>query len=368
MMEDAKNEIGSVIRRFRYASGLTQGQLADAAGLSVGLLRDLEQGRTQSPRWGSVEALARALGLGTDERAHFAAAWERGTAARRSQPGGAVNGSSDRVHAVTVRLLGPLAADQVGSKIDLGSARRKAVLALIALRGEAGARLSELTSLLWPDCAPARASRIIQQHVSKLRQVLYAAPGHRSARQLIVWSGMSYRLQPGLHCRLDSAIFDEFVKCADRAVADGAPDHGCKFYERALHLWCGRAVADLDCLEEHPLAVALNQQRAEVTVRYADAAALAGDHGRSLLLLREACQAERLNEVLHARLIDALGHTGRRAEAVRVFQQLRDRLGDELCIAPSDLVWRAYRLVIEARDPLRDTAVALPCPARTMSR
>lgn len=346
--EPSKSEMGSAICRFRHASGLTQEHLADAAGLSVGLIRDLEQGRTHSPRWGSVEALALALGLGEQERAEFAAAWECGAAARGQRQWRSAGRRPDPIQAVTIRLLGPLAAERPGLLIDLGSVRRRVILALVAMRGEAGARLSELTDLLWPDRAPARAAGIVQREISQLRQLLDGALGHPFSHQPIVWTGVSYRLQSGPHFRLDSADFGGLASNGDIAVADGAPDRGCGFYERALQLWRGGAVADLDCLQVHPLVAALNRQRSEVAVRYADAAALAGGHARALPHLREACQVEPLSEVLHARLITALGSTGRRAEAVTVFEQLRDRLGEELGLGPSHLVWRAYGLVIGA--------------------
>lgn len=38
------SELGAAIGRFRRMAGLTQAQLADAAGLSVGLVRGLEEG------------------------------------------------------------------------------------------------------------------------------------------------------------------------------------------------------------------------------------------------------------------------------------------------------------------------------------
>src|SRR5215471_5642701 len=67
-------QIGSLVRDFRLAAGITQAQLASEAGLSLGLVRDLEQGRTLSPRWSSMEALTLALGLAQQERARLTAA------------------------------------------------------------------------------------------------------------------------------------------------------------------------------------------------------------------------------------------------------------------------------------------------------
>jgi transcriptional regulator with XRE-family HTH domain len=58
--------------------GLTQRELADAAGMSIGALRDLEQGRTRCPRWGAVAAFAAALDMDRNQRAELASAWSGG--------------------------------------------------------------------------------------------------------------------------------------------------------------------------------------------------------------------------------------------------------------------------------------------------
>jgi transcriptional regulator with XRE-family HTH domain len=50
------------LKELREASGWTQQQLADAAGLKLGGIRDLEQQRT-GPTWETVLALCEALGV-----------------------------------------------------------------------------------------------------------------------------------------------------------------------------------------------------------------------------------------------------------------------------------------------------------------
>jgi DNA-binding SARP family transcriptional activator len=342
------SELGAVIGRFRRLSGLTQAQLADAAGLSVGLVRDLEQGRTESPRWDSVEALAGALGLDAKGRADLGTALDRGISVRRLHDGRGLAPHPSLAEPVVVRILGPVTAEHGGSVIDLGSGRRRAVLALIALRGMSGARPDELTDLIWPERPPSSAADMVHRSVSQLRQLLADGSRQRNAGQAIVWTGVSYRLQVGSSCRLDSADFRDLAVSGDSCTAGGEPDRACLFYERALRLWRDGAVADIDCLQQHPVVVGLRRQRCEVIRRYARAAALAGDDGRAIEELFAACQAEPLNEVLHATYINALSSTGRRAEAVVVFDRLRARLGEELGIGPSEQVWRAYRLMIEA--------------------
>lgn len=53
------------LRELREKAGLTQEALADAAGLKVGGIRDLEQGR-RIPGWDTVLSLCKALGVGCD--------------------------------------------------------------------------------------------------------------------------------------------------------------------------------------------------------------------------------------------------------------------------------------------------------------
>lgn len=54
---------GSALARARLAAGLTQRQLADVAHISKGTICGLEAGLTKRPRYGTIEPLAKALGL-----------------------------------------------------------------------------------------------------------------------------------------------------------------------------------------------------------------------------------------------------------------------------------------------------------------
>ena len=74
---------GRRLRELREAAGLTQMELAEkvkAAGVSYGAVRDIEQGKSKSPTWDTVLALAAALGVdcaafnaaGDDEKAEDA--------------------------------------------------------------------------------------------------------------------------------------------------------------------------------------------------------------------------------------------------------------------------------------------------------
>src|ERR1700678_3176972 len=70
--------VGVLVRERRRSAGITQRELAAAAGVSIGALRDLEQGRTWCPRWGVLTAIADALGIDWHERAELVGAWAGG--------------------------------------------------------------------------------------------------------------------------------------------------------------------------------------------------------------------------------------------------------------------------------------------------
>ncbi len=59
--------IGERIRELRTAAGMSQQALAMAAGLSMSVVSQLEQGYRDDPRISTVAAIARALGVTIDE-------------------------------------------------------------------------------------------------------------------------------------------------------------------------------------------------------------------------------------------------------------------------------------------------------------
>jgi transcriptional regulator with XRE-family HTH domain len=65
---------GDRLKQLRTEAGMSQAQLAEATqgpggkeGLSVGTIRNIEQGIRREPSWRTVQALADALGVATDD-------------------------------------------------------------------------------------------------------------------------------------------------------------------------------------------------------------------------------------------------------------------------------------------------------------
>lgn len=325
--EDFRPGLGPLIKGYRRAQQVTQRELAAAASISLGALRDLEQGRTRFPRWETVELLAVVLGVGPAQRAELARAF------RATEPGrGAGRGPR-------IGVLGPLAAWRDGAQIlTLGSARQRAVLGLMALHSGTVVHREAIIDTLWGEQPPPSALAEVQGYVSRLRRLL-------GAGWVIMTEGGCYRLNVGPD-RLDLARFGELTRRAGEA-APVDPALACERYEQALRLWRGDVLADVDLLRGHPAAVNMARRRAEAVLGYADAArSCPGAHARAMPYLRELCSAEPLNEATHARLMTALAATGQQAAALRIFAEVRQRLDDELGIAPSPLLAEAHARVL----------------------
>ena len=74
MSEQPATEYAGLLRQLRAEAGLTQEDLAAAAGVSPRTVSDLERGVNLTPRRATAELLADALHLTGDERAQFMAA------------------------------------------------------------------------------------------------------------------------------------------------------------------------------------------------------------------------------------------------------------------------------------------------------
>ena len=83
MGAESFHDFGALLKLYREAAGLSQGELAERAGMSRGAISALERGLNRKPHRDTVHLLASALQLVAAERAALEAARVRG---RVSQP------------------------------------------------------------------------------------------------------------------------------------------------------------------------------------------------------------------------------------------------------------------------------------------
>jgi DNA-binding SARP family transcriptional activator/tetratricopeptide (TPR) repeat protein/DNA-binding XRE family transcriptional regulator len=335
--------LAGLVRAHRGAAGLTQRELARRSGISLRTLQDIEQGRTAAPRPASVDALATALELAGPRRAQLAAA---------ARPAGRGHGRGG----LRLLALGPLEAWRDGTPVALGPVRQRALLGLLALHAGPGIRRAAIIDAVWGEEPPPTAVAMVQLYVSRSRRLL-------GDGGLITWDGAAYRLEAG-RAGLDVTEFGDLAGRGRRAVAGGDPAAGCDLYDQALSLWRGDALSGIEVLSGHPAVIQLGQQRAAVVLEFAAAAAAAGQAGRSVAHLERLAGREPLDERVHARLMAVLAATGRQAAALRLYQDLAQRLASELGVSPgaeiADTYLRILRREITPAPAVPAAAAAAP--------
>ncbi|MFE0590086.1 AAA family ATPase [Micromonospora echinospora] len=187
---------------------------------------------------------------------------------------------------IDLRLLGPVRAWRDGAELVLGSARRTAVLCVLALH--AGQRVSrdQLVSAVWGEDAPPSATGNIYTYVSTLRQMLEPARSRWTAGRLFSSGGGTYQL----HLPPDSVDvlrFESLRETARRQRVAGHVDAELATMATALRLWRGEALAGVPGPFAERQRLRLAELRLATAERYAELLAGSGRHEEATRLLRE---------------------------------------------------------------------------------
>jgi DNA-binding SARP family transcriptional activator/DNA-binding XRE family transcriptional regulator len=330
--------MGPLVTRYRARRGLTQRELAVAAGVGLGTVRDLEQGRTRWPRWGTLESVAAALDVGQRERTELLRAWHA-----ESDPAVGLARGCATFGPVRIDILGPLSAVADGTSVNLGPARQRALLGLLALSCGTCVHRDAIIDVLWrPSQPPPSALAQLQGYVWRLRTLLGSGQGG-DREQLIATVGAGYALRADAG-QLDVAAFRHLADAAE--AAGRRSDEAFRLYEQALDIWRGEVLADIEQLRDHPAAIELAHRHAQVVMSHAEAAIRAAVPHRALRRLRDLCARDPFHEAAHAQLMIALAATGQQAAALEAFGRLRYRLRTELGISPGPGLSEAHAQIL----------------------
>jgi DNA-binding SARP family transcriptional activator len=333
----------------RRDAGLTQRELADSARVSIGFVRDLEQGRFVRPRAELVGQVADVLKLDLTQRQALIASSSRPPPdpnGRAAGPDGFRKGALP----LRVRILGPLMVvrnDEVQAGLSGASA---ALLGLLAMSVNRTVSRHAIVDALWGEDPPRSAIGIVHTYVSRLRSVLGTSA--RPDDGPLVRDRLGYRLDLD-DDQLDVLQFRRLVEIARRARADGDAAQAYRAYEQALEFWRGEPLADIDILRGHPAVTALADELAAAVLEYADFAASGGGGwpDRVLPHLRALAARDRLDETSHARLMVALAAGGKQAEALRIYEDLRQRLDGQMGVLPGAEVREAHARILRQEIP-----------------
>ena len=265
----------------------------------------------------------------------------------------------------TVRLLGPFAVELGGRPVGLGGLRQRAVLALLAMRANDVVARDTLIEELWAGSPPASAVSTLQGYVSHLRRALEGGPFTLASR------GPGYALEADERL-IDAHLFLLLVAEAQTEMGDGRAAMAAERLEEALALWRGPALADF-AYEDFARAAAtrLEEARLAALSLRVEADLTLGHHRAAATRLEQLVRDHPLREDFRAQLMRAMAAGGRRAEALRVYQEGRRIFSEELGLDPSLSLQRLERAIL-AQDPSVEeppTPVTAPnrLPAATTS-
>jgi len=242
-------------------------------------------------------------------------------------------------------LLGPLIIGTGdGSPLrPVPAAKQRILIAALLLRANSVVPDYELHRLIWPGKPEGRAQVSLHTLVTRTRDTL--GDGHRIRHE-----GSGYLIEVASD-ELDLHLFSRAFDTGSRSVREGDWHLAAKSFRDALGLWRGPLLADVpapELREAHEQFLAEQriqalELRIETDLQLGSAENLIGE-------IRHLTGLHPMRERLHAQYMTALYRSGRRAEALDAFHEVRRLLVTELGIEPGSDLQRLHRQML-ADDP-----------------
>ena len=218
----------------------------------------------------------------------------------------------------------------------------RVLLGVLALRANRALPLDWIVEALWPGKPPLSAAANVRTHVAQLRKLLRSAgPGQPG----IVSSNDGYVLVAPPD-GVDVTLFQQLVVEAHALRGRGADIAAAQSLARAVSLWRGPVMAGVPVPEVvRPEVTVLDEQRIGAIEDLVGVRLALGFHDELVPVLAGLVVEYPLRERLWRHLVAALAASGRRTEAVAVYQRLVKVLDAELGVTPSAATNELYEAV-----------------------
>jgi DNA-binding SARP family transcriptional activator len=235
---------------------------------------------------------------------------------------------------VRFEVLGPVRGWRGDAELDLGSPQQRAVLAMLLLARGRQVSLGGLIDGLWEGDVPRSAVGTVRTYVSRLRRRVDS----------IESIGDGYVLRPG------SAVLDldEFEQRLGEARGARGRHDAARLLGAALGLWRGTALAGIPGPYADSRRVPLTELHLAAAEEKLAADIALGDHAGAIAELRALVAEHPFRERFTELLMLALYKSGRQAEALYLFDDVRHRLGEELGVDPGPSLQTMHRRVLQA--------------------
>lgn len=285
---------------------------------------------------------------------------------------------SDR--AIMLGLLGPLLLIRAGRQITPSAPKLRLVLSLLAVQANSVTRVDQLVEELWGESPPPSALTTVQTYIYQLRKLLKLddqpttlSEDESPARPALLSHPGGYILQLPDLADVDANLFEQLARRGRGELLGAHAEAAAETFRDALALWRGNVLEGVPTgpvLYAH--ATRLEELRRTVVTLRIEADLQLGRHHELIGELNSMVAAEPTREDICAKLMIALYRSGRRVDALNVYQRMRSVLVDELGLDPAADLQRLHQLMLEANPeldlPARPVAPAVPAQAPVAER
>lgn len=258
------------------------------------------------------------------------------------------------------RLLGDIEARLDGRPVPLGYARLRVLLAVLLIEANRTVPVDDLVDRVWGNQQPHRPRAAVQHSVTMLRKAV--AP---DSDVEISWRSTGYRLTA------DPASIDvhQFQDLIGRARTTQDDTQAADLLEQALDLWRGEPFGSLDNPWVNTVRTTLTGHRYAAELDLTDIRLRHGQHAALVAELTTKAANHPQDERLAGQYLLALYRSGHQADALRHYEDLRQRLADDLGADPSPPLRTLHQQILTT-DPALDlpkrsvTPRQLPAPPR----
>ncbi|MGW2154445.1 BTAD domain-containing putative transcriptional regulator [Nonomuraea sp. NPDC001699] len=246
---------------------------------------------------------------------------------------------------IYIRLLGTVRAERAFQPLDLGPARQRAALAVLASAAARPVPMRRLVDEVWGDEPPRNAEQSVYTYVAGLRRAFEPDRGRRAPSRLLAGTdaGYVFDIKPG---QVDSLRFAARLDDALLCRRDGDDRRAVQILDEALAMWRGTALSGLTGPFAERERSRLELLRLTALEQRYESLLHLGRHHEITDDLRDLTVRHPLRERARELLMLALYRSGRQAEALEVYDEGRVLLLEELGLTPGEGLRKCHQLVL----------------------
>lgn len=238
-------------------------------------------------------------------------------------------------------------------RLRLGGAIQERVLCMLLLEAGRVVPVARLVEATWEKDPPVTAAHQVRKAVADLRRRV------PTGTEVIATDGPGYRVVVA-DDQVDLLEFDALTRAAGQALREGGRSAAAEALRSALALWRGSVLSGTGGPVIEAAATALEERRLAAAEQFFDLCLALGESGELISGLRALITQHPLRETLRGQLMLALYRSGRQAEALKEYGEVRELLVDELGIDPGPRLAKLYEAIL--RDSPELAAPERPAP------